>query len=85
MYIYIYIYIYNVYRSWVSYNWATYPEVMFIKICTLVYFYPKVMVLIVKSHDKYQSMILIGLAPVEKVNSENQSILDHYRLSWREW
>ena len=32
------------------------------------------MVLIVKSHDKYQSMILIGLAPVEKASSENRSI-----------
>ena len=81
----MYIYKYNVYRSWVSYNWATYPEANFSKIYTLVYFYPKVMVLVVKSHDKYQSMILIGLAPVEKANSKNQSIFGHYRSNWREW
>ena len=65
----IYIHIYNVYRSWVSYNWATYPEDIFTEIYTLVYFYPKVMVLVIKSHDKYQSIILVGLAPVEKANS----------------
>ena len=81
----VYLYIFTCYRSWLSYNWATYPEAIFIKICTLVYFYPKVIVLIIKSHDKYQSLILIGLAPAEKASSENRSVLDHYRSYWREW
>ena len=81
----VYLYIFTFYRSWPSCSWATYPADIFIKICTLVYFYPKVIVLIVKSHDKNQSLILIGLTPVEKASSENRSILDHYRSSWREW
>ena len=34
----IYLYIYNVYRSWASCNWATYPEAILVKIYTLVYF-----------------------------------------------
>ena len=79
------LYIFTFYRSWSFCNSATYPEAIFIEICTLVYFYPKLIVLIIKSHDKYQSMILIGLAPVEKASSENRSIFDHYRSSWREW
>ena len=37
----IYLYIYNVYRSWASCNWATYPEVISVNICTLVYFFLK--------------------------------------------
>ena len=81
----VYLYIFNFYRSWPSCSWATYPAAIFIKIYTLVYFYPKVMVLIVKSHDKYQSLILIGLAPAEKASSENRSVLDHYRSYWRKW
>ena len=40
----MYIYIYNVYRSLVSYDWATYPEDIFTEIYTLVYLYPKVMI-----------------------------------------
>ena len=83
--IYLYIYIYNVYRSWASCNWATYPEAIFVKIYTLVYFSSKVMVLIIKSHDRYQSLILIGLAPAEKASSGNRSILFHYQSYWREW
>ena len=78
------IYIYKVCRSWVSYNRATYPEGIFTDIYTLVYFYPKVMVLVIKSHDKYQSIILVGLAPVKKANSGFWSIFDHYRSYWRE-
>ena len=81
----VYLYIFTFYRSWPSCSWATYPADIFIKIYTLVYFYPKVMVLIIKSHDKYQSLTLIGLAPAEKASSDNRSVLDHYRSYWREW
>ena len=85
MSLYIYIYIYNVYRSWASCNWATYPEVTLITIYTLVYFSSKMIVLMIKSHDKYQSLILIGLAREEKANSGIWSVLVHYRSYWREW
>ena len=81
----IYLYIYNVYRSWASCNWATYPEAILVNIYTLGYFSSKVIVLIIKSHDKYQSLILIGLACAEKARSRIQTILFHYRSYWREW
>ena len=45
----IYLYIYNVYRSWASCNWATYPEAILVKMYTLVYFSSKVIVLMIKS------------------------------------
>ena len=64
---------------------ATYPEAILVNICTLVYFSSKVIVLIIKSHDKYQSFILIGLARAEKASSGNRSVLIHYRSYWREW
>ena len=83
--IYLYIYIHIGYRSWASCNWATYPEAIFVKIYTLVYFSSKVIVLVIKSHDKYQRLILIGLAHAEKANSGNRSVLVHYRSYWREW
>ena len=66
----IYLYIYNVYRSWVSCKGATYPADIFTKTYTLVYFLPKVIALVIKSHDKYQSIILIGLTYAERANSE---------------
>ena len=81
----VYLYISTFYRSWLSCSWATYPADIFIKIYTLVYFYPKVMVLIIKSHDEYQSIILIGLTHAEKASSGNRYILVHYRSYWREW
>ena len=81
----LYIYIYIVYRSWASCNWATYPEAIFINIYTLVYFSSKVIVLVIKSHDKYQSLNLIWLAHAEKASSGNRSVLVHYRSYWREW
>ena len=81
----VYLYIFIFYRSWPSCNWATYPEAILVNICTLVYFSSKVIVLIIKSHDKYQSLILIGLAHAEKASSGIQSILFHYRSYWREW
>ena len=72
--IYMYIYIYNVYHSWASCSWATYPEAILVNICTLIYFSSKVIVLIIKSHDKYQSLILIGLAHAEMASSRNRSV-----------
>ena len=81
----VYLYISTFYRSWPSCIWATYPADIFIKIYTLVYFYIKVMVLIIKSHNKYQSIILIGLTHAEKASSGNRYILVHYRSYWREW
>ena len=53
----IYLYIYDVYHSWVSYDWATYPEAISVKTYTLVYFSSKVILLMIKSHDKYQSYL----------------------------
>ena len=81
----IYLYIYDVYRSWVSYDWATYPEAISGKTYTLVYFSSKVILLMIKSHDKYQSLILIGLAHAEKAYSRIRSISVHNRSYWREW
>ena len=34
-------------------------------------------VLVIKSHDKYQSIILIGLAHADMASSGNRSVLDH--------
>ena len=68
--IYIYLFFYS---SWPSCNWATYPEAILVNIYTLVYFSSKMIVLIIKSHDKYQSLILIGLARAEKASSGNRS------------
>ena len=84
VYLYIYIYIYDIYRSWVSYNWATYPETISVKTNTLVYFSSKAVLLMIKSHDEYQSIILIGLAHAEKAYSKNRSIFVHNRSYWRE-
>ena len=81
----VYLYIFIFYRSRPSCNWATYPEAILVNICTLVYFSSKVIVLIIKSHDKYQSLILIGLARAEMASSGNRSVLVHYRSYWREW
>ena len=80
----IYLYIYNVYRLWVSCRGATCPADIFIKTYTLVYFSPKVIALTIKSHDKYQSIILIGLTHAERASSENRSIFVHNRSYWRE-
>ena len=69
----IYLYIYNVCRSWASCNWATHPAEILVNMYTLVYFSSKVIALIIKSHDKYQSIVLIGLThqrgPVLKIGS----------------
>ena len=79
----IYLYIYDVYRSWVFYDWATYPEAISVKTYTLVYFSSKASLLMIKSHDKYQSIVLIGLAHVEKAYSRIRSISVHNRSYWR--
>ena len=81
----IYLHIYNVYRSWASCDWATYPEAILVKMYTLVYFSSKIIVLMIKSHDKYQSLILIGLDHAGKAYSGNWSVSVHYRSHWRGW
>ena len=47
IYDHIYLYIYDIYRSWVSCNWATYPEAISVKINTLVYFSSKAVLLMI--------------------------------------
>ena len=66
MIVYIYIYIYDLYRCLLSCEWASYPGALAVKTYTLVYFSSKVSLLMIKSHDKYQSIDLIGLAPCGK-------------------
>ena len=75
----IYLYIYDLYRCLLSCTWA-----LAVKTYTLVYFSSKVSLLMIKSHDKYQSIDLIGLAHVEKAYSRNRLFLVHNRPYWRE-
>ena len=84
IYDHIYLNIYDIYRLWVSYDWASYHEALSVKTYTLVYFSSKASLLMIKSHDKYQSIVLIGLAHVEKAYSEIRSISVHDRSYWRE-
>ena len=77
----VYLYIFAFYRSWPSCNWATYSSDISY---TLVYFSLNWIDSVIRSHDKYQSLILIGLARAEKPSSGNRSILVHYRSYWRE-
>ena len=81
----IYLYICNVYCSWSFCNWATYPGAILVIIYTLAYFSSNSIVLVIGIHDKYQSLILIGLALTEKAQSGIQYILFHYRSYWRGW
>ena len=83
-YDYIYLYIYDFYRFRLSYEWASYPEALSVKTYTLVYFSSKASLLMIKSHDKYQSIVLIGLAYVEKAYSKIWPISVHNRSYWRE-
>ena len=76
-----YICMYAFCRSWVSCSWATYPKVI---LYTLVYFSLNWIVSVIRSHDKYQSIILVGLALTEKARSRIQCILFHFRSYWRE-
>ena len=75
----IYLYIYDLYHCLLSCKWA-----LAVKTYTLVYFSSKVSLLMIKSHDKYQSIDLIGLAHVEKAYSRNRLFLVHNRPYWRE-
>ena len=84
IYDYIYLYIYDLYCYQLSYEWASYPGGLAVKTYTLVYFSSKASLLMIKSHDKYQSIDLIGLAHVEKAYSKNRLILVHNRSYWRE-
>ena len=78
----IYLYIYTFYCSWSSCNWATYPKVL---LYTLAYFSLNLIVSVIGIHNKYQSLILIGLALTEKASSRIQYILFHFRSYWRGW
>ena len=77
----VYLYTFTFYRSWPSCNWATYPSVI---LYTLFYFSLNWIVSVIRSHDKYQSLILIRLALTGKASSGIQYILVHYRSYWRE-
>ena len=84
MIVYIYIYIQCLPFLGIL-HWATYPEAISVKTYTLVYFSSKASLLMIKSYDKYQSIVLIGLAHVEKAYSRIRSISVHNRSYWREW
>ena len=84
IYEYIYLYIYIRCRDLVSCKLASYPGVFAIKLYTLVYFSPKVMLLVRKSYYKNQCISLIGLAPVAKAYSRNRLFLRPNRPCWRE-
>ena len=77
---YIYIYLLFTVRSH-PVNWATYSSDIFY---TLVYFSLNWIDSVIRSHDRYQRLILIGLARAEKASSGNRSILVNYRSYWRE-
>ena len=83
-YEYIYLYIYDSCRLRLSCKWASYPLAFPVKTYTLVYFSSKASLLMIKSHNKYQSIDLIGLVLVEKAYSKNRSFLSHNRSYWRE-
>ena len=75
-------YVYTFCHSWSSCNWATYPRVI---LYTFIYFSLNWIVSVIRSHDKYQSLILIGLVPTGKACSGIQYILFHFRSYWRGW
>ena len=54
----IYINIYTFYRSWSSCTWAIYPRAI---LYTLVYFSLNSVVLVIRIHDKYQSLIFYSI------------------------
>ena len=80
----IYLYIYKSYRLRLSCKWALYPLAFAVKLYTLVYFSSKASLLMIKSHKKYQSIDLIGLALAEKAYVKNRSFSNHKRSYWRE-
>ena len=73
-YEYIYLYIGYSCRLRLSCEWASYPGAFVVKTYTLVYFSSKASLLMIRNHNKYQSIDLIGLAHVEKAYSKNRSI-----------
>ena len=80
----IYLYICKSFRLWLSCKWASYPLAFAVKLYTLVYFSSKASLLMIKSHKKYQSIDLIGLALVEKAYAKSRSFSNHNRSYWRE-
>ena len=64
-YEYIYLYIGYSYRLRLSCEWASYPGAFVGKSYTLVYFSSKASLLMIKIHNKYQSIYLVRLAHVE--------------------
>ena len=83
-YVHIYLYIYRLCHCMLSCKWASFLLAFAVKLYTLVYFSSKASLLMRKSHKKYQSINLIGLALWEKAYIENRSFLDHNRSYWRE-
>ena len=81
---YIYLYMCKCCQLRLSCKWALYFLAFVVKMFTLVYFSSKTSLLMRKSHKKYQSNDLIGLALVEKAYAKNQSFLSHNRSHWRE-
>ena len=69
----IYIYINAFYHSWSSYDWSTYLTAI---LYTLVYFSLNPLHSVRKSHDKYQSVVLIRLALRKKAYVAIQCFLD---------
>ena len=78
------IYINDSCRLRLSCEWASYPGALAVKTYTLVYFSSKASLLMIRNHNKYQSIDLIGLAHVEKAYSKNRLISVHNRSYWRE-
>ena len=67
-----------------SCKWASFPLAFAVKTYTLVYFVSKASLLIIKSYNKYQSIVLIGLAPLEKAYAKYRPFLGHNGPDWRE-
>ena len=80
----IFLYMCKCHQLWLSCTWASYFLAFVVKLFTLVYFSSKARLLMRKSHKKYQSNNLTGLALVEKAYAGNRSFLGHNRSYWRE-
>ena len=81
---YVYIYLLSIVRGH-SVTWQRFLADISAEIYTLVYFALDLILLMFKSHDKYQSYILAGLGHTEKAKFENRSIFVINRSYWREW
>ena len=71
------LYIFAFYCSWAFCNLATFLVDISADIYTLVYFSSELILLMFKSHDKYQSYILVGLGHTKKAKFKNRSIFVH--------